>query len=149
MEKKQGPTTTKPKKDTKSLPEPKEVKKEVMTIAKAEKYIPKNVQFVISKSEVLESSYEELNTFAAFMLDNPSISVTIEGHTDVVGDKEKNQILSESRAEKVANYLIEKGINANRIQTIGYGGSKPLKVPAEGEYYPPNRRVVFVLGGLE
>lgn len=153
-EKKQAITTPKPKKEKKVAPPSPQppapvVKQEVMTIAKAKKYIPKNVQFAISKSEVLESSFGELNTFAHFMLDNPTVSVTIEGHTDVVGDQQKNQELSEARADKISNYLVEKSIERNRIKTIGYGGSRPLKTPKEGEYYPLNRRVVFVLSGLE
>lgn len=150
--KKEPVSLPKPKKEKKVVPAPTpitEVKKEVMTIEKAEKYIPKNVQFVISKAEVLESSFEELNTFAKFMMDNPTITVTIEGHTDVVGDKEKNQALSETRADKIKNYLIRKGTEGKRIETIGYGGSQPLKVPKEGAYYPLNRRVVFKLSGLD
>lgn len=146
VEKKTDPKTPKVNPPT-SVPQ--ENTKEVMTVAKAEKFIPKNVQFVISKPEVIESSYAELNTFAAFMLENPVVAVTVEGHTDVEGDKDKNQALSEARAEKVANYLIEKGIDKRRIKTIGYGSSKPLKIPEKGSFYPPNRRVVFVLSGLE
>ena len=155
--KKEKPVIAKPKPQAKSQDEkplikeeklPPPMKKEVMTIEKAQKYIPKNVQFVRAKAEVLESSFDELNTFAKFMLDNPRVSVTIEGHTDVVGDKVKNQELSENRAKKIASYLIKKGISSSRIITVGYGGSQPLKTPVEGEYYPPNRRVVFKLSGL-
>ncbi len=129
-------------------PKPRIAQKEVMTIEKAQKYIPKDVQFARAKAEVLETSFGELNTFAQFMIDNPSVTVTIEGHTDVVGDKVKNQELSENRAKKIASYLVKKGISSMRIITVGYGGSRPLKEPIEGEYYPPNRRVVFKLSGL-
>lgn len=152
VKKKKPVVSPKPKKDKKVVRPPTpvvEVKREVMTISKAKKYIPKNVQFAISKSEVLESSFGELNTFAQFMLDNPTVSVMIEGHTDVVGDQQKNQELSEDRADKIKHYLIQKGIEEQRIETIGYGGSRPLKTPKEGEYYPLNRRVVFQLSGLE
>jgi len=128
---------------------PPAIPQKVMTQAKAEKYIPKDVQFVISEAEVLPSSFDELNTFAKFMKENPHVHVTIEGHTDVVGDKEKNQELSENRAKKIASYLRERGIQGKRIITVGYGGSRPLKRPAKGEYYPPNRRVVFILSGLQ
>jgi len=121
----------------------------VTTVAAAEKYLPKNVEFVRTKAEILPTSFDELNTFAQFMADNPTVTVTIEGHTDCVGVPSQNQFLSERRANRVARYLVEKGIAGSRLKTVGYGGTKPLKVPAEGEYYPPNRRVVFVLQGLE
>ncbi len=124
------------------------VQKEVMTIEKAQKFIPKDVQFAQAKSDVLPTSFEALDVFARFMKDNPLVTVVIEGHTDVVGDKAKNQELSENRAKKISSYLVDKGISSSRIMTVGYGGSKPLKEPVEGEYYPPNRRVVFKLSGI-
>lgn len=128
---------------------PKPHVKELMTISKAKKYLPKNVEFKRATAEILPSSNSELNVFADFLLENPHISVTIEGHTDAVGVESQNQILSERRADKIAQYLILKGIDENRINTIGYGGSRPLKEPVPNEYYPPNRRVVFNLKGLE
>ena len=120
-----------------------------MTVAKAKKYIPKNIEFVRTKSDILPSSNEELNTFARFMLANPQVTVTIEGHTDAVGNKGQNQWLSERRANKVARYLVQKGIAGRRIKTEGFGGSRPLKTPVKDEYYPPNRRVEFILAGLD
>jgi len=121
----------------------------VMTVTIAQKYIPKNVQFVHAKAEILPSSNEELNIFAKFMLENPDVKVSIEGHTEPIGNAANNVELSERRAFKVARYLVEQGINGLRIKTAGYGGSRPLKIPKKGEYYPQNRRVVFILSGLE
>jgi len=121
----------------------------ITTVAKATKYVPKHVAFVRTKAEILPESYAELNTFASFMVANPHVTVTVEGHTDVVGVPSQNQFLSERRANTVARYLVTKGVLGRRIQTVGYGGSKPLKLPAHGEYHPPNRRVVFVLTGLD
>ena len=130
--------------ETQIVPTP-SPQKEIVTIEKAKKFIPKNVEFVQSKDIILESSFEPLNVFAKFMIENPEFTVTIEGHTDAVGDMSLNQSLSEDRAQKIADYLTDKGVDGTRIQTIGYGGSRPLKSPAKGKYYPPNRRVVFVL----
>lgn len=122
--------------------------KEPMTVERAEKYIPKNIEFVRAKAEILEVSNRELDVFAQFMLDHPDVSVFIEGHTDVVGNEEANLKLSKKRANKVARYLVKKGVSGLRIKTEGYGSSRPIKMPEEGGYYPPNRRVVFVLSGL-
>ncbi len=133
-------TITPPKVDT---------KKPVVTAKVVERFIPKNIAFEQAKIVILESSYEELNLFAQFMLDYPQLTVMIEGHTDPVGDAAMNLALSKQRAYKIANYLVDKGVNNNRIEAEGYGGSKPLVVPKEGSYYPANRRVVFIVGGWE
>ncbi len=120
-----------------------------VTAKEADNFIPKNIGFEKSKVNILESSIKELNLFAQFMLDHPQLTVMIEGHTDPVGDSELNLQLSKQRAYKIANYLVGKGVDKERIKAEGFGGSKPLVVPKEGSYYPANRRVVFVLGGLE
>jgi len=83
------------------------------------------------------------------MLDNPELSVQIEGHTDPVGDEMLNLKLSKNRAYKIANFLAKKGIDRSRIRAEGFGGSRPLKVPEKGGYHPANRRVVFLLSGFE
>ena len=138
----------KPQKRTTSEKKP-EPEKTVVTVKEAQKFIPKNIEFERSKTIILQSSYEALNTFAQFMLDNPGLTVMIEGHTDPVGDANSNLQLSKRRAATVARYLIEKGVDHSRIEAEGYGGSRPLKVPEKGTYYPANRRVVFILDGLE
>jgi outer membrane protein OmpA-like peptidoglycan-associated protein len=123
--------------------------KTVVTAKEIEKYIPKNIAFERAKVKILESSNKELNLFAEFMLDQPQLTVVIEGHTDPVGDAEMNLQLSKQRAYKVASYLVEKGVDSKRIKAEGLGGSKPLVMPVEGNYYPANRRVVFIVSGLE
>jgi len=135
--------------DPVDIPAEKPPVKEVMTVAIAKKYIPKNVQFEHAKAVILKSSFTELDIFARFMSEHPEVRVSIEGHTEPIGDTIKNQELSEKRAFKVARYLVEKGISGKRIKTKGYGGSRPLKIPKKGEYHPENRRVVFTLSGLD
>jgi outer membrane protein OmpA-like peptidoglycan-associated protein len=121
----------------------------IVTKQVAEKYIPKNVQFVHTKAEIEGESYGDLDIFAAFLVRNPQLSVKIEGHTDVVGNARDNMSLSADRAAVVAKYLVSKGVSGRRLSTQGYGGTQPLKVPKKGEYYAANRRVVFVLDGLD
>ena len=84
-----------------------------------------------------------------FLLDYPQLDVKVEGHTDVVGDAELNLILSKDRAKVITKYLVEKGVANKRITPEGYGGSRPLFIPGKGKYYPANRRVVFIIDGLE
>ena len=99
----------------------------------ADDYIPRNIQFERAKTTILSSSFNELDRFVSFMKDYPALHVKIEGHTDPVGPEEQNQKLSEQRAYKVANYLVKKGIEPGRIEAEGFGGSKPLVIPAQGE----------------
>lgn len=121
----------------------------IIIAKKAEKFTPKNIAFEKGKTVILKPSIDDLEVFAQFMLDYPHLTVMIEGHTDPVGDAEMNLQLSKDRAYTIANYLTKKGIDSKRIDAEGYGGSRPLVVPKKGTYYPANRRVVFVVGGLE
>lgn len=122
---------------------------EIMTTELAEKYIPRDVQFERSKAIILASSTKELKIFTKFLQDNPKVEVTIEGHTENVGDVVENQELSERRAQKVASFFVDQGISTKRLKTVGYGGARPLKIPKKGEYCPQNRRVEFILRGLD
>lgn len=110
-----------------------------------EKYIPKNILFEKSKSIMLAESAPELDRLAGFLLRNPRYKLHIEGHTDHIGNAAKNQALSEQRAETVAHYLIGKGIDSQRITSIGYGDTRPLVREAEGVPNEKNRRVEFFI----
>ncbi len=106
-----------------------------------EKYTPKNIQFEQGKSQLVGNSLKELDLLASFLLRNKGLTLQIEGHTDKLGDPAKNLTLSELRAKAVADYLIQKGINSQRIQHKGYGDTRPLVAGKN----PLNRRVVFVI----
>jgi OmpA-OmpF porin, OOP family len=82
---------------------------------------------------------------AAFLRRNPALKVSVEGHTDNVGDPAKNLELSEGRARNVGKYLSEHGVDAGRISTKGYGDTRPLSKEKIKGGYAPNRRVEFVL----
>lgn len=109
-------------------------------------YIPKNVEFERAKAEILSVSYADLNKLASFLVNNPNRKVKIEGHTDNVGDSDKNLILSEERATAIKSYFLNNGVRDNQIiSAIGYGGSKPI-VKSDGiKHNPENRRVEFIL----
>lgn len=110
-----------------------------------EQYIPKNVQFERAKTEILPASFVELDKLAEFLNKNPHHKIKIEGHTDNIGNAEKNLQLSHSRARAVAAYLIKKGVHYERLSAEGFGGSKPLVKSEGGTYHPENRRVEFIL----
>ena len=108
----------------------------------------RNIYFDFEKATFKTESYTELNKLATMMKQNASLKVEIGGHTDSVGDKKLNLLLSLKRANAVKSFLTSKGIDTRRVKTVGYGKSKPLASnddEAEGRQF--NRRVEFkVLG---
>lgn len=74
-----------------------------------------------------------------------SIHVRIEGHTDSQGAEANNQRLSENRAEAVRRYMIEQGISARRLASLGHGVSSPVASNDTEDGMSRNRRVDFVV----
>lgn len=110
-----------------------------------EKYIPKNILFVQSKPIMLPESEPELDRLAGFLVRNSKYRLRIDGHTDHVGNSEKNMVLSKERAQTVAAYLTKKGVSAGRITATGYGDTRPLVVELPDTPNARNRRVEFVI----
>lgn len=109
------------------------------------KYTPKNILFEPGEPFILPQSYPELNQLVKLLKRFSKLRIRIEGHTDITGDPKINQTLSEDRANEVAYYLQENGIEVTRIRTKGFGASKPLFGKDSTKMYPQNRRVEFVI----
>ena len=78
-----------------------------------------------------------------FMVKNPQIRIEISGHTDNVGSDAMNQKLSEDRASAVANYLFDKGIDRQRVRSVGYGKTRPIDTNDTEQGRANNRRTMF------
>ena len=69
------------------------------------------------------------------------ISITVNGHTDSTGPEGYNQQLSERRAQSVANYLVNQGVDASKLSVVGHGESQPIASNATSQGRAENRRV--------
>lgn len=100
-----------------------------------------NVYFAFGSAELEAESHDLLDEIALVLIEQPRIRrVRVEGHTDRHGSEDYNQRLSEARAASVMNYLVGAGVDAGRLESAGFGESRPIsKIDSE------NRRVDFVI----
>lgn len=103
------------------------------------------VLFDNDKHYVKPYYYSEIERVAQFMQRHPEVTATIEGHTDSNASDMYNVKLSQRRVDAVKKILIETyGVPANRLNSIGYGESRPIATNATAEGRQQNRRVVAV-----
>jgi outer membrane protein OmpA-like peptidoglycan-associated protein len=102
-----------------------------------------SVLFHRATSTLIDSSYLELDVVYRMMVDNPEISIELSGHTDNVGNARKNLELSQQRVEVVKQYLVDKGIEEERIDGKGFGGTRPIASNRSEVTRRLNRRVEF------
>ena len=101
------------------------------------------IRFDTGSAVLRPESLGILNEVLAMMQDHEDLHLLTEGHTDSRGADAFNQALSGQRAEAVAAWLIDHGIDAGRLDTIGYGESQPVADNGTPEGLAQNRRVVF------
>ena len=105
-----------------------------------------DILFETGKADLKQELRENLSAIGAILQSLLTESkIIVEGHTDNVGSEDFNQKLSEQRAKAVMQYLIERGIDANRLQSIGYGLTKPVADNKTEEGRARNRRVELVI----
>lgn len=119
------------------------VKVEEIKVGKA--YKINNINFETNSADLSIQSKHIIIEFAAFLKDNPTVKVSIQGHTDNVGDSSNNMALSKERAFNVKAYLIEQGISGSRLTSKGFGQNKPLGTNKTEEGRANNRRTEFVI----
>lgn len=117
-----------------------ELKKEVHELFKK---AMTGIQFESNKNIIKSSSYPILDQIVSVMELNPEYQLTISGHTDNVGDDNKNMQLSIDRAIAVGKYIADKGIDSSRITTQGFGETKPIADNKTSKGRTENRRVEF------
>ena len=102
-----------------------------------------NIFFDFEKATLKSESFPELNRLVEFMKEKNTMTVEISGHADATGPDDYNMLLSEWRAKAVANYLIQKSIEKERISITFFGESKPADSNNTKEGRKKNRRVEF------
>lgn len=107
----------------------------------APRFVLQGVQFDTGKATLTAGSSARLDTIVEYMTHKKSARIEISGHTDNVGNKKDNKKLSQQRADAVRAYLVAKGIDASRIQTVGYGDEQPMASNDTPEGRQQNRRI--------
>ncbi|MCG8318934.1 MAG: OmpA family protein [Cytophagales bacterium] len=108
------------------------------------KFTTRDINFDVSKSTIKPESFTTINRIATFMKEHPGISFRIDGHTDSDGSDAFNQKLSEDRSEAIKRALIKFGIRESRLESKGWGESKPIASNVTKEGKALNRRVEFI-----
>jgi outer membrane protein OmpA-like peptidoglycan-associated protein len=115
-------------------------------IEKARIKITDKIFFETGSSEIKLISYELLNEIAEVLIANSYLrKIRIEGHTDNVGDDMYNLKLSQSRAEAVVTFLIEAGVETQRLDPAGFGEARPISSNDADQGRSENRRVEFLI----
>ena len=109
--------------------------------------VMKNIFFDTDKFDLKEESKIELGILITLLKNNPTLKIEISGHTDNVGEDKYNMTLSQNRAKSVYDYLIQNGINQNRLTYKGYGETKPIDVNTTEQGRANNRRTEFKVIG--
>ena len=109
--------------------------------------VPDRVFFATNKSVLTTASRDTLRKQAAWLRENKSINVTVEGHCDERGTREYNLALGERRANAAKDYLMTYGISGNRISVISYGKERPVNSGSTPLAWSQNRRSVTVKAG--
>jgi OOP family OmpA-OmpF porin len=107
-------------------------------------YIALNILFETGKSAIQQESLPIVDQIFELMKSDATLKISIEGHTDNVGDAVSNKKLSNDRAKAVMDALIAKGVDKTRMSFIGWGQEKPVGDNRTEEGRAKNRRVEIV-----
>lgn len=108
-----------------------------------------NVYFDNGQDKIKSVSLPLLNAVSKALIDNPRFTkVTIQGHTDSVGNAAANRALSLKRAKAVKRHLVKQGVASGRLVAKGFGGGRPISSNKTEAGRAKNRRVVFIVDGI-
>ena len=105
--------------------------------------------FETGKSTLRREHFATLDPIVAYLILHPERFVKISGHTDNTGGEQYNLSLSKRRADVVAEYLVNNGVNIKRVKTFGRGSAQPLEENSTDEGRSKNRRVELLIQDRE
>lgn len=107
----------------------------------------RRIQFETASAAIESRSSGLLQEILEILESCPDANIQIGGHTDATGSQKTNLELSQKRAESVKAYMIDHGIDADRLSAVGYGPSKPIASNSSESGRRKNRRIEFILWG--
>lgn len=107
--------------------------------------LPGNITFAVNKTEVKPDFIEILDSVALVLNEYKSTMIEVAGHTDSTGSDSYNQLLSQQRAQSVSDILNRNGVAGVRIDTVGYGETRPIASNNTPSGRQQNRRVELTL----
>lgn len=120
------------------------VANEMLDALNKDGFIALYLNFATGKSTIEPESDKQIDEIVTLLKANPSLKISVEGHTDNVGGESSNQTLSENRANAVMNSIISKGIDKSRLVAKGWGQTKPIADNRTEDGRAKNRRVEIV-----
>ncbi|WP_129139773.1 MULTISPECIES: OmpA family protein [Modicisalibacter] len=103
--------------------------------------MPNSVTFGFDSSDLTAQARQALNDVTSVLREYPDTRITVAGYTDSTGKEAYNQRLSERRAAAVGDYLVQGGVESQRIQRVGYGERQPVASNDTEQGRAQNRRV--------
>lgn len=107
-------------------------------------FISYDITFDVGKATLKPESDKEIARIVALMIDDPSLSYEVQGHTDNTGSAASNLKLSQKRAQAVVDRMVKLGVPKDRLTAVGKGQEEPIADNDTAEGRAQNRRVVFV-----
>lgn len=117
---------------------------ELLEKLEKEGHVALYINFDTGKDVIKPDSKPIIDQVVKMLKENAKLNVIIEGHTDNTGDKDGNQLLSEMRSSAVKEALVGGGIDQKRLESVGYGRTKPIADNDTDEGRAKNRRVEIV-----
>ncbi len=100
-----------------------------------------HLNFASASTQITPESEQTLKDLTTILKAYPAVNVRLEGHTDSVGAKEANKMLSQNRADAIRAALVASGVDAKRTETVGWGEEKPIASNDTDEGRAKNRRL--------